>query len=153
MHNSNFIVISFLSHPNINKPITTKFYTCHNSYAVVACAKIYNDQIFRIWITWKINYFQIWVVSEKLLLKCSPDSGWHFLLLTSMRSYQPELWLQQAIGAAKWAYQACLEECQTQQGGSDCSRFQLWFNSSCWFFLKCNISDSHDSRVWYQICQ
>ena len=41
--NSNLLVISFWSHLNINELIAISSCTCHNSWAVVACAKIYSN--------------------------------------------------------------------------------------------------------------
>ena len=41
--NSNSVEISFCSHPSYNQVIAMKFYTWHDSCAVVACAKFCSD--------------------------------------------------------------------------------------------------------------
>ena len=42
---SSWTKISFNSHPSVSKAIATKYCTCHDSTAVVACAKICSDVI------------------------------------------------------------------------------------------------------------
>ena len=42
---SSWTKISFNSHPSVSKAIATKYWTCHDSTAVVACAKICSDVI------------------------------------------------------------------------------------------------------------
>ena len=44
-HNLNVMKISFYSHPNTNKVITTIFGTLHDSWAVVRCAKFCCDMV------------------------------------------------------------------------------------------------------------
>ena len=49
--------------------IATHFCTCHDSTAVVACAKLCSYQFIRIWIRAKLNFHHIWIVMEKLFMK------------------------------------------------------------------------------------
>ena len=49
-----------------------QIYIYHDSTAVVSCAKVCSDQFPRIWIRAKWNYRHIWIVMEKLLIKCLP---------------------------------------------------------------------------------
>ena len=65
--------ISFCSHPNTNKVITTIFGTWHDSWAVVACAKFWCDMVISNWIRAKWNFHRIWIVMEKSLVKRAPD--------------------------------------------------------------------------------
>ena len=59
--------------------IATKFCTCHDSTAVVACAKVYSNMMAQSGITRKWNSLQIWIAMEKLFAKrvspalCSPS--------------------------------------------------------------------------------
>ena len=64
--------ISFCSHPNTNKVITTIFGTWHDSWAVVACAKFCCDMVISNWIRAKWNFHRIWIVMEKSLVKWAP---------------------------------------------------------------------------------
>ena len=68
-HNSNVMEISFCSHPNTNKDITTIFGTWHDSWAVVACGKFCCNMVISNWITAKWNFHRIWIVMEKSLVK------------------------------------------------------------------------------------
>ena len=49
--------------------ISTNFCSCHDSLAVVACAKLCSDHFFRIWMRAKWNLHHIWNMIEKLLVK------------------------------------------------------------------------------------
>ena len=49
IHNSNSMAISFHYNPHCNEVITTKICTCHDSCAVVACAKICSDLMLKSW--------------------------------------------------------------------------------------------------------
>ena len=72
-HNSNVMEISYCSHLNFNQPIAPSFFTCHDSCAVMACAKSWNDIITKNWITVKRNFHQIWFVMEQALVKGIPQ--------------------------------------------------------------------------------
>ena len=63
-HNSNAMKIWFCSQPNYNQMIAIKFYTWHDSYAVVACAEICCNLMTRNWITLQQNFHRIWIVSK-----------------------------------------------------------------------------------------
>ena len=62
--NSNFIEISFYSQPTFNSVITTKFCTCHDSTAVMACAKFCSDLIPRDGMTAKLDIHFIWILRQ-----------------------------------------------------------------------------------------
>ena len=72
-HNSNVMEISYCSHLNFNQPIAPSFFTCHDSCAVMACAKSWSDIITKNWITVKRNFHQIWFVMEQALVKGIPQ--------------------------------------------------------------------------------
>ena len=55
---------------------STKFGTCHDSPAVVPCAKYCSDHFISIWIGAKWNFHHIWIVMEKLLVKWAPSLQW-----------------------------------------------------------------------------
>ena len=67
MQNSYF---SFCSDPNYNKRIISKFWTCHDSWALMACAKFCGDMFARNGITTKKYFHWVWV------LKVSDMSPW-----------------------------------------------------------------------------
>ena len=48
------------------------FGTCHDSPAVVPCAKYCSDHFISIWMGAKWNFHHIWIVMEKLLVKWAP---------------------------------------------------------------------------------
>ena len=59
-------------HPNSNEVIATKFCTCHDSIAVLACAKICSNLMTRYWIIAKQKdsaEFALWL--EVLLVRCA----------------------------------------------------------------------------------
>ena len=64
--------ISFSSNSVTDDYIATKFGTCHDSPAVVSCAKYCSDNFFSIWMRAKWNFHHIWIVMEKLLVKWVP---------------------------------------------------------------------------------
>ena len=75
--------------------ITTKFCICHDSSAVVACAKFCSDQFIRIWIMVKWNFHWIWIM---MLWRIASEMGswmgftWTVIMgLSAMESYQ--IWL------------------------------------------------------------
>ena len=70
--------ISFGSNSITGDHIATKFGTCHDSLAVVPCAKYCSDHFIIIWIRAQWNFHHIWIVMEKLLVKWAP--AWHILI-------------------------------------------------------------------------
>ena len=66
--------ISFSSNSITNDHIAKKFGTCHDSPAVVPCAKYCSDHFISIWMRAKWNFHHIWIVMEKLLVKFSTKS-------------------------------------------------------------------------------
>ena len=73
---------SFCCHPTCSKAITSKFCTCHDSWAVVTCAKCCNDIIPHSGVTWKPIFHQIQITMEKLkwapwiLVECQTLISW-----------------------------------------------------------------------------
>ena len=72
-HNSNLMEISLSSNSITDGHIATKFGTCHDSPAVVLCAKCCSDHFISFWMRAKWNFHHIWIVMEKLLVKWAPD--------------------------------------------------------------------------------
>ena len=66
--------ISFSSNSITDDYIAAKFGTCHDSPAVVPCAKYCSDHFISIWMRAKWNFHHIWIVMEKLLVKWAPVS-------------------------------------------------------------------------------
>ena len=62
----------FSSNSITDDHIATKFGTCHDSPAVVPCAKYCSDHLISIWMGAKWNFHRIWIVMEKLLVKWAP---------------------------------------------------------------------------------
>ena len=71
-HNSNSMEISFSCNSITGDHIATKFGTCHDSPAVVPCAKYCSDHYIIIWMRANWNFHHIWIVMEKLLVKWAP---------------------------------------------------------------------------------
>ena len=71
---SRFVWILFCSHPNSNKVITTKFCTCHDSCAVVACAKVWCDIMTRHGITTKQKFPSNLHCDDKTVTEMIPRS-------------------------------------------------------------------------------
>ena len=67
--------ISFSSNSITDNHIATKFGTCHDSPAVVPCAKYCSDHYIIIWMRAKWNFHHIWIVMEKLLVKWAPEQN------------------------------------------------------------------------------
>ena len=86
-HNSNSMEISFSSNSVTGDYIDTTFGTCHDSSAVVPCAKFCSDTFISIWMRGKWNFHHIWIVMEKLLVKWAP--GFH--VFTSTLFHKPLL--------------------------------------------------------------
>ena len=51
--------------------ITTKFCTCHHS-TIMSCAIFCSDHFVRIKVRIKRNFYQVWIATEKLLMKWAP---------------------------------------------------------------------------------
>ena len=68
--------ISLSSNSITDDHIATKFGTCHDSPAVVPCAKYCSDHFISIWMGAKWNFHHIWIVMERLLVKWAP-AGTH----------------------------------------------------------------------------
>ena len=64
--------ISFSFNSTTDDHIATTFGTCHDSTAVVPCAKYCSDHFISIWMRAKWNFHHIWNVMEKLLVKWAP---------------------------------------------------------------------------------
>ena len=75
--NSHLLCFSIFSHSNTDAVIATKFCICHDSSAVVTCAKFCSDPIFRNWIISNCDCDWYWIVDQKSLVRCSPS----FLLI------------------------------------------------------------------------
>ena len=71
-HNVNSIEISFYSKSVPDNHIATKFCTCHDSLAVMACAKFCSDCYVRIGIRAKWIIRQVWIVMGKSLVRWVP---------------------------------------------------------------------------------
>ena len=71
-HNSNSMEISFSCNSITGDHIATKFGTCHDSPAVVPCAKYCSDHYIIIWMRANWNFHHICIVMEKLLVKWAP---------------------------------------------------------------------------------
>ena len=54
--------------------IATKFCTCHDSTAVVPCAKFHSDHFMTSWMRAVWNFHRIWITMEKSFVKWAPDS-------------------------------------------------------------------------------
>ena len=69
------MAISFWSHPNSNDLIATQFSTCHDSCAVMACAKLCGDM--KAWngIMLKQIFHWIWITVERVSVKWAPRTS------------------------------------------------------------------------------
>ena len=77
-HNSNSIGISFSCKLIAGDHIAIKLCICHDSTAVVSCAKFCSDHYTRIWMRAKLIFHHISIVMEKMLepwLATPPRSG------------------------------------------------------------------------------
>ena len=72
--------ISFSSNSTTDDHIATTFGTCHDSPAVVPCAKYCSDRFISIWMRAKWNFHHIWNVMEKMLVKWAPDTQSYIML-------------------------------------------------------------------------
>ena len=98
-HNSIVVEISFCSHPNSNEVITTKFCTCHDSCAVMACAKFCCDMYNSKWITAKRNFHQIWIVMANSLVTwvTGPSWDWDVVCQTDLTLVMLNFFSQQKL--------------------------------------------------------
>ena len=87
--------------------IATKFGTCHDSPAVVPCAKFCSDHFIFTWTRAKWNFHHIWIVMEKLLVKWAPDTHRQIIAQCSwdLKPLDRNLnsaWLSDAIWRHTW---------------------------------------------------
>ena len=66
---------SFCCNSIIDSQFTTNFCTCHDSTAVVSCAKFCNDQSHDIWMRWKLNFHGIRITTGESFVKWVSVSG------------------------------------------------------------------------------
>ena len=59
-HNSYSMGIWFCCNSMFSRYIATKFSTCHDSTAVVTCAKFCSDQMIIFWMRGKLNFHKLW---------------------------------------------------------------------------------------------
>ena len=71
-HHSNTTKNLFCCYQNSIDVIATKFCTCHDSCAVVTCAKICGNLIPSNWITSIWIFHKIWIVIKKIFSEMSP---------------------------------------------------------------------------------
>ena len=111
---------SFCSHPNSTKVVASKLCTCHNSTAVVACAKFWSNMMTTNGITIKWILHGIWITSQRwlwdgpLTVKCPQwlwdfhDISWHEefkLIWKIMLSFK---WKLECLGVVIWCGCAAL---------------------------------------------
>ena len=74
-------------------PNSSQICTCHDSWAVVTCAKLWTDLIIicQVRAAWICKIFELW--AHKLLLRWSPGSGWSVWLGLLKPFSQPLGWL------------------------------------------------------------
>ena len=77
-HTFNSIKISCCSHPNFHELIAMKFCTWHNSSAVMAYGKVCSSVIISNGVTMKLNFHQIWIIMEKLLVRWLAGSPFNY---------------------------------------------------------------------------
>ena len=75
-HNEVSMEVPFCSHPNLDALIATKFCTCHDSTAVVTCAKICSNLMGSDRITAQEISHCIWILSAKSSVKWAPYYCW-----------------------------------------------------------------------------
>ena len=81
--------ISLSSNSITDDHIATKFGTCHDSPAVVPCAKYCSSHFISIWMGAKWNFHHIWIVMERLLVKWAPGPKAEPTLSYCYPSYEP----------------------------------------------------------------
>ena len=106
--------ISLSSNSITDDHIATKFGTCHDSPAVVPCAKYCSDHFISIWMGAKWNFHRIWIVMEKLLVKWAPGSYCNiyikyinffaFCIIITANRWQPSQMASRALG---WHHISC----------------------------------------------
>ena len=123
--------ISFSSYSTTDDHIATKYGTCHDSPAVVPCAKYCSDHFISILMRAKWNFHHIWNVMEKLLVKWSPGPQricrcWTGVLHFDYWWYPIMFCMEHGIVPCRyeWIYAAILS---------------IYFNN-----IECTISTMHD---------
>ena len=71
-HDWNLIKKTFHSHFIFSDLIRSQFYTCHNSWAVVTCAKLWPDQSISFHARATSNFIDFIIWAHKLLMTCDP---------------------------------------------------------------------------------
>ena len=66
--------------------ITINVCTCHDSTAVVPCAKFCSDHCIRIEVRVKQNVHRIWIAMDKLLVKRGPGNHYDDVIMTTIAS-------------------------------------------------------------------
>ena len=99
--------ISISSNSITGDYIDTKFGTCHDSFAVVPCAKFCSDPCISIWMRAKWNFHHIWIVMEKLLVKWAPGPqlfkvSWYPILPVTSTNPKPGLPCLWVMSRAPW---------------------------------------------------
>ena len=84
--------ISFFSIPGCSEVISMKFYTWHDSCAVVACADFYSDMTPYNGVTLKLFCHRIWITMEKFFMKWALDFEFtidnpHFVPLICLKGH------------------------------------------------------------------
>ena len=90
--------ISFSSNSITDDHIATKFGTCHDSPAVVPCAKYCSDHFISIWVRAKWNFHHIWIVMEKLLVKWAPEQHTTALGWLKVKAYRKIMQIYSNVG-------------------------------------------------------
>ena len=89
--------ISFSSNSTADDHIATTFGTCHDSPAVVPCAKYCSDHFISIWMRAKWNFHHIWIVMEKSLVKWVPEQEYRNQWVATFPNCFNSLWPSDAI--------------------------------------------------------
>ena len=69
---SNSTKKSFCSYPSCCEVPAIKFFTWHDSCAIMACARFYSDMILHNGVTLKTVFHRIWISMEKSFVKWAP---------------------------------------------------------------------------------
>ena len=122
--------ISFSSNSITDDHVATKFGTCHDSPAVVPCAKYCSDHLISFWMRAKWNFHHIWIVMEKLLVKWAPESYFTRArtCCSHRRSVSTEInhslgWQMTAVGSLWPLHAILIAEPIENNGGYTSSRF------------------------------
>ena len=75
--------------------ITTKFCTCHDSTAVMLCAKFHIGHFITIWKISGWNFHHIWITMEKTFVKWIPElKTWHLICNSVLQQVEITDWGQ-----------------------------------------------------------